>query len=291
MYRSSTLQGQPLIPTTSPTQLPRAAKEKDIEFKQDLKSRFELLNLKSPRFSLGSFSPSLKQPAPVHSTWLSDPTPPATPDPEDARQRGVDGRFPIPPGGTNTKERGKLCGLERRWFWGILAVIVVVLLGICVGVGVGVSQSKSNSSHNASSGGVTSSASVSSISTTATPTTATSSTATSTSTSATATSTSVGGVDCPAGNGTTYQVPGSTVQFLHLCGVDYSGDGEATDIKHVQTDSMADCMTNCAGTEGCTGCGWGYQDGDSLYEHTCWLKSGLKSSHTADSAWAFAILI
>lgn len=290
-YRSYTLQGEPLIPTTSPTQLPRAAKEKELHFQQDLKSRFELLNLKSPRFSFTSFGGTPKQPAPVHSSWLRDPTPPATPDPEQAAQRGgSEGRFPIPAGGKNIREKrsrdGRVCGLERRWFWILVAVVAVVLLGICIGIGVGVGQSKSSASHNTGSG---SSTAVSSGPATATETVTTGSTATSTSASATATST--GGVDCPAGNGTTYQVPGSTARFLHLCGVDYSGTDGATDIKNVQTDSMAGCMRNCAGTEGCTGCGWGYQEGDSLYEHTCWLKSGLNTPRTADSAWAFAVLI
>lgn len=290
-HRSHTLQGEPLIPTTSPTQLPRAAKEKELHIQQDLKSRFELLNLKSPRFSFSSFGASLKHPAPVHSSWLRDPTPPATPDPEQAAQTRGDGRFPIPVGGKSSRGNGQygtICGLQKRWFWGLVVVAAVVLLGTCIGVGVGVSQSKSNSSHDTGSSGASDGTTSSSGSVTVT-TTMTSS-ATGTYTSATATATQTGGVDCPNGNGTTYQVPGSTVQFLHLCGVDYSGDTEATDIKNVQTDSMADCMDNCAGTEGCTGCGWGYQDGDSLYEHTCWLKSGLKTSHVADTAWAFAIL-
>ncbi|KAI1852839.1 hypothetical protein JX265_009812 [Neoarthrinium moseri] len=286
-YRSSTLQGQPLIPTAFPSEI-RAAKEKDLHLQQDLKSRFELLNLKSPRFSFSSFSsPSVKQPAPVQHSWLRDPTPPATPDPEDARFRGGDGRFPIPPGGKNARDRytgGRICGLQKRWFWALIAVAAVILLGMCIGIGVGVSQSNSSSSHNAGSG-------VSANSTASSSTSPSTTTTTTTSTSASPTATSIGGVDCPAGNGTTYNVPGSTAKFLHLCGVDYSGDNEAKDLKNVQTDSMADCMINCAGTSGCTGCGWGYIDGDSLYEHTCWMKTDLKTGHTSDSSWAFAILL
>ncbi|KAH6647221.1 hypothetical protein BKA67DRAFT_663559 [Truncatella angustata] len=299
-YRSSTLQsGQPLFPPTTPTELPRAAREKDLRFQQDLKSRFELLNIKSPRWSLSSFSQSLGKPAPAQQSWLGDPSPPATPDPEAAAaagQRGGDGRFPIPAGGKNARETrrrrdGRICGLERRWFWGLVAVAVVVLLGICIGVGVAVSQSKSNSSHNAGAGGSSSSSSNSSTGTLATATSTGTTGSTASSTSASATATATGGTDCPAGNATTYTVPGSTKTFMHYCGLDYSGDSEATDLKSVTTDSMADCMANCAGTYGCTGCGWGYVDGDSLYEHTCWLKSDLKTAHKADSSWAFAVLV
>ncbi|KAF7514652.1 hypothetical protein G7054_g15127 [Neopestalotiopsis clavispora] len=290
-YRSGTLgsiQGQqPLIPRTpSLTELKQAQQEKE-----DLRSRFELLNLKSPRFSFTSFAPSLSKPAPVQQSWLRDPTPPGTPDPEEAGRRDGNGMFPIPPGGKNRRNGdGRIFGLQKRWFWGLLAVAAVVILGLVIGVAVGVSQSKANSSsHSSTSGGVGNGTDTSASSAAATATTTTGTTATTSTTSATATST--GGVDCPAGNGTTYTVPGSTVQFLHLCGIDYSGDDEATDLGSVQTNSMADCMDNCAGTSGCTGCGWGYVDGDSLFEHTCWLKSGLKQSHTADSGWAFAIII
>lgn len=293
-YRSGTLQGQqPLIPRTpSLTELKQAQQEKE-----DLRSRFELLNLKSPRFSLSSFATSsLKQPQPVQHSWLRDPTPPATPDPEDAGRRGGNGMFPIPPGGKNRRNGGdgRICGVQRRWFWGLLAVMAVIILGLVIGVAVGVSQAKANassSSHNSSNSGGAGSSSTGSSGTSAGATATTGTGTTATAATASATATATGGVDCPAGNGTTYTVPGSTVQFLHLCGIDYSGSGEATDLGSVQTNSMADCMDNCAGTSGCTGCGWGYVDGDSLFEHTCWLKSGLEQSHTADSGWAFAIII
>ncbi|KAK9794185.1 putative fmnh2-dependent monooxygenase protein [Seiridium cardinale] len=260
--------------------------------KEDLKSRFELLNLRSPRFSFSSFGASLKQPAPVHSSWLRDPTPPGTPDPEEAARRGGgDGRFPMPAGGKNIRERDRrdrICGLQKRWFWGLIAVAAVVLLGVCIGVGVGVSQSKNNVSHSTGSGGASGSTESSSTSATATATTTITSGSTATSTLASATTTSTGGVDCPAGNDTTYSVPGSTVQFLHLCGLDYSGDGEATDIKNVQTDSMADCMTNCAGTEGCTGCGWGYVDGDSLSSMSNNTFKAEQARAAASSRWLSA---
>ncbi|KAI0137089.1 hypothetical protein BJ170DRAFT_604486 [Xylariales sp. AK1849] len=279
-YRSSTLTGRPLIP---PEQ-----RAKGSEQEQEVKSRFELLNLKPPRFSFGSLSPSLKQPAPVYSSWLRDPTPPTTPD---EALEGSEGRFSIPLGGKTPREERRICGLKRRWFWGLLAVMLVVLIGMAIGVGVGVSGSQ-RTSHETGGGAQSSSSGTEGVSQTSiTPSATETTTVTATTTSSSSTATMTAGIDCPAGNGSTFAVPGSTVTFLHLCGVDYSGDGEAVDIKNVPTDSMADCMTNCAGTAGCTGCGWGYVDGDSLYQHTCWLKSGLKTPHTVDEGWAFAIMV
>ncbi|ROT37173.1 hypothetical protein SODALDRAFT_324822 [Sodiomyces alkalinus F11] len=73
------------------------------------------------------------------------------------------------------------------------------------------------------------------------------------------TTTSSGSLTCPESNYTLYSVPGSTILFLRLCGVDYS-DAAAENIRDVPTESMAECMRNCAGTFGCTGCGWGPLD-------------------------------
>ena len=111
--------------------------------------------------------------------------------------------------------------------------------------------------------------------------------------------------DCPAANGTTYTVPGSDKKFLRLCGVDYSGTGAAVDLSHLPTTSMDDCMNNCAGTSGCTACGWGPINssttntdrtgvtGGSGKDYECYLKSTLGSASKAkeaDSDWCFAIM-
>src|SRR5687767_5271811 len=65
---------------------------------------------------------------------------------------------------------------------------------------------------------------------------------------------------CPAANNTIYSVPGSDKSFLRICGIDYSGefggDARAKDIGVVITKNMEDCIVNCAGYPGCTGCGW-----------------------------------
>jgi hypothetical protein len=140
-HRSSTLTGDPLLSGSQ--------RGKDKEQEQEVKSRFELLNLRSPRFSIGSLGSSLKHPAPIYSSWLRDPTPPATPD---EAQEGGEGRFPIPPGGKTPREERGICGLRRRLFWGLLIVLLVILLGIAIGVGVGVSQSQRTSSHDTGAG-------------------------------------------------------------------------------------------------------------------------------------------
>lgn len=96
--------------------------------------------------------------------------------------------------------------------------------------------------------------------------------------------------DCPYINNTIYQVPGSTKNFLRLCGIDYSGGSEAVELAHKPTFSFEDCIGNCAGTYGCTGCGWGVLSGDEGADHQCWMKSNLTTDHKVASDWCFAIL-
>jgi hypothetical protein len=95
---------------------------------------------------------------------------------------------------------------------------------------------------------------------------------------------------CPAVNNTIYNVPRSDKRFLRLCGLDYSGMRGAVDISHVPTSSFAECMDNCAGTVGCSGCSWGPLKGDEKDEHRCWLKSTLQGSHEVETTWCFGIL-
>ncbi|KAK1750299.1 hypothetical protein QBC47DRAFT_426308 [Echria macrotheca] len=93
-----------------------------------------------------------------------------------------------------------------------------------------------------------------------------------------------------ASNNTLYYVPGSTKTFLQVCGIDYSGNGEATDLTYVYTGSMADCMNTCATYDKCTGCGWGPLPGDLGPPHRCWLKKDLRGAHEARDDYCFGIL-
>ncbi|KAI1371408.1 hypothetical protein F4677DRAFT_310236 [Hypoxylon crocopeplum] len=244
------------------------------------------------------------------STWLGDATPPSTPRQSDVRlddglDDELDQRFPVggaifppPLGGQKPPSEKRILGLRRTQFWWLLA-LVAILLVVAIGVGVGVGVSK-GVSHGSSSAAAAAAAS-SPVSTSTTPSSGMSTT-TSTSTTSVPSSTGMlsstptptgnteGKIDCPAANGTTYQVPGSNKQFLRICGIDYSGD-EAEDLRQVPTESILDCMKNCAGTSECTGCGWGYLEGDTGTQHTCFLKGNLKKSHEADVNWAFAVLL
>ena len=129
-----------------------------------------------------------------------------------------------------------------------------------------------------------------SSSSTTTPSPTTPGTPTSTGAGALPTPTGMHGSDCPQSNGTVFTVPGSTKSFLRLCGVDYGGQGEATDLAETMAGSMDACMADCAGFPGCTACGWGYIDGDAGSAYRCWLKTNLVKSHRARYDWCFAVL-
>ncbi|KAI1653726.1 hypothetical protein F4813DRAFT_243105 [Daldinia decipiens] len=263
----------------------------------------ELKNASRAYFAPSS-NPERRQRLP--STWLGDATPPSSPRPSDEGSSAGGDRPPAALRGQTPPGEKGIIGLKRTQFWWLLALISLLLVvAIGVGVGVGVGRGVSQSSNEAAAAvagagagagaGATSSTSLSSSSTTPAntgiSTTSTSSPSkTSTSSSSTPTGNFEGKIDCPAANGTTYQVPGSDKRFLRICGIDYS-DNESTNLRQVPTESILDCMKNCAGTAGCTGCGWGYIEGDTGTQHTCWLKGGLKKSHDVDINWAFAKLL
>ncbi|KAH9992687.1 hypothetical protein F4779DRAFT_609114 [Xylariaceae sp. FL0662B] len=236
-------------------------------------------------------------------SWLGDATPPATPRASVTRPRGVNAGAALPPeSGRSPSSETKIFGVRRSRFWIIVALIGLLLLvaiGVGIGVGVGVGAKASHESgsevpavaiSSSSSPAVTASASDTSPTSTS-QTEKSISSETTTSSNSSPTGGAGGKLDCPAVNGTTYQVPGSDRQFLRLCGLDYSGNGESTDLRQVLTEDMLDCMKNCAGTTNCTGCGWGYLEGDEGSQHKCWLKTGLKRYHEADANWAFAVLL
>ncbi|KAI2774483.1 hypothetical protein F4815DRAFT_397043 [Daldinia loculata] len=232
------------------------------------------------------------------STWLGDATPPSSPRPSDEGPSAGGDRLPAPLRGQTPPGEKRIIGLKRTQFWWLVALISLLLvIAIGVGVGVGVGRGVSQSSNEAAVAGIgaassssLSSSSITSANTGISTTSTSSPSKTSTTSSSTPTGNAEGKIDCPAANGTTYQVPGSDKRFLRICGIDYS-DNESTNLRQVPTESILDCMKNCAGTAGCTGCGWGYIEGDTGTQHTCWLKGGLKKPHDTDINWAFAKLL
>ncbi|KAB5546952.1 hypothetical protein GE09DRAFT_1223979 [Coniochaeta sp. 2T2.1] len=199
----------------------------------------------------------------------------------------------IPPPDPRSKStrHGPICGLTRRMFFIAVTIFVVLIVGIAVGVGVGVGLNHvgKHSIQNPPPAGSNSSSTQSS--TTTSPTTSIepgSSSSTSTSSSASTIPTAT--TDCPFINNTIYQVPGSPKTFLRLCGIDYSGGSEAVELVNKPTFSFADCMGNCAGWYGCTGCAWGVVNGDTGADHQCWIKSDLTTGHKVAPDWCFAIL-
>jgi hypothetical protein len=120
------------------------------------------------------------------------------------------------------------------------------------------------------------------------PTAKTNPSSTKTTTSATETPTNI---DCPGSNNTVYTATNSSKRFTRVCGIDYSGKGEAVDLGSVKTENMTSCIDACAKNDSCQGCGWGRMgDGDTGNEHSCWLKANLTKSHNATADWEFAIL-
>ncbi|KAG7110449.1 hypothetical protein HYQ44_010839 [Verticillium longisporum] len=230
-----------------------------------------------------------------------------TPEPQEKRRTGVGIDTPSDDEAGFGRWAGKarlnrrMCGVRAWVFWGIVALVLIVLTGVGVGVGVGMSSGGTSAAAAASEAEpssplsaspttsattelgtmtVESSPSASTASATPDPTTASAS-----SDAAFPTATSPGSLICPESNYTLYGVPGSSIRFLRLCGVDYPSQQGAVDIRTLWTESMAECMRNCAGTPGCTGSGWGPAEG------ACWLKKDLTTGSRSDQAdWEFALL-
>jgi len=98
-------------------------------------------------------------------------------------------------------------------------------------------------------------------------------------------------VTCPNdANNTLYVVPGSTKTFVRYCGIDFNGTDGAYDLSHIYTISMEQCMNVCASSDLCTGCGWGYIDGDKKGNYRCWMKNNLQTPHKARDDYCFAVL-
>ncbi len=238
------------------------------------------------------------------STFYREATPPGSShgEPEARPQETYDGRYDYvaPPAPLHVAPI-TICGVSRRKFCLFLSALIVAVV-IAVAVPVGVIFGLRNNRHTAdkSTGatryGVPASNKfviiltvLCSINLPTPSTTGTSSSiSTATSTAPSAASTSL--LPCPAANNTQYRVPNTEKTFKRLCGVDYSGVDQARDLGSVWTTTMQDCIFQCADFTGCTACGWGIIADDPGSEHRCWLKSGLKSSHSARAGWDFAIL-
>lgn len=240
-------------------------------------------------------------------TFLREPTP----EPTDRREkRGVGvggGYYEDEDGASDLRTERRVCGFRPVLFWGIVAVTLVVLVGVAVGVGVGVGMQKPSptvsdvtSSTSPTSTPDPTSSSSSDFKGTSDPTTTTdpsssSSSITSTTTSrdpAYPTQTSSGSLICPDANYTLYAVPGSPVRFLRHCDVDMGAGNSAADIRSLRTESMAECMRNCAGTFACAGAGWGPVGSGSGTDYWCWLKTSeaVDAGFANLKGWEFAVM-
>ncbi|KAK3330625.1 hypothetical protein B0H66DRAFT_69880 [Apodospora peruviana] len=166
----------------------------------------------------------------------------------------------------------RILGVRRRLFLLLLALGGLVLLGIAIGVGVGVGVGNQNHKNEASS------------TVNVTPTSSGSGTA------AAETGPVPAGAACPYYANTQYETP-SGKKFLRLCGVDYSGPGEAKDISSERTPTFLDCLELCAKKESCTGAGWGPMLPERPARTTCWMKNSLNLSHIAPADWNFGIVL
>ncbi|KAK4454717.1 hypothetical protein QBC34DRAFT_139557 [Podospora aff. communis PSN243] len=211
-------------------------------------------------------------------------------------------------GGMEEGQDGEPQSTRKRWalLIGIALVLIAIPIAIGVGLGVGLrNQALGGGSSSGAAAGASSSASPTGTSPNSIASSGTkivpSHSTTSTSTKSTGTSSSraiptatgaIPNLDCPSANNTLYTVPGMTKTFLHVCGIDYSGATGSTDLSHVYTSSMAECLNVCASYDRCTGAGWGFVSGDAVgaTSHRCWMKTNLGLSHTARGDYCFGIL-
>ncbi|KAK4458779.1 hypothetical protein QBC42DRAFT_233302 [Cladorrhinum samala] len=193
---------------------------------------------------------------------------------------------PPPRKGEGTNGRGLICGIKRKMFWIMLALVIfLVVVAIATGVGVGVAGRKGNASPQS------------------TPTTSPTTTTTSTRVyplplqTSDLSSPSGSEISCPASNLTLYYISSPSNnnnnnnnlnppsrRFLLLCGRDYNSKYGAVDMYSRRTDTMEQCVEACAAQQGCVGAGWGVQAGKA----TCWLKSRLGEAGWAEH-WTFAV--
>ncbi|KAK3998225.1 hypothetical protein QBC44DRAFT_354133 [Cladorrhinum sp. PSN332] len=211
-----------------------------------------------------------------------------------------------PPPATTSSEAQSV-PIKRSVALAILgALLLLLVLVIGLGAGLGVSQRNLSQANarlevmQAQIAGIPAVSPNTQTLSTSTPIPAPSTLATSTLTaSRTSTSTpspTAALVQCPGVNNTiytTYTSTGQQKRFTRLCGLDYSGEDEATDIANVKVNSLDQCIEACASRAGCTGAGWGVSSSDKADPlQSCWMKKGLKKSHDAKRGdWGFAVLL
>lgn len=134
-----------------------------------------------------------------------------------------------------------ICGLRRKTFWIVLAVVAVVVIGAAVGGGVGGALSNRSSASASASASASSSSGVSS--TAPTPTEPSSVSVT--------TTTLVGPTqtllrDCPSSDNTLYEVSfgADQFEFRKMCSIKLAGNGD--NVVSVKTANLDDCINRCA---------------------------------------------
>lgn len=177
--------------------------------------------------------------------------------------------------GPPNKKNERICGIKRTFFLILLAGGGLLLMGVAIGVGVGVGVRTKSDSDSAGA-----------IATSSTAPTKTTATATATS------SASAGPTNCPDVGERTYLTKNGK-KFLHKCGIDYGGEGEANDLTNAKTATFDECIEKCSTISGCTGAGWEdlQHDGEDKYRRVCWMKNDLQKSHTAEMTYSFASLV
>ncbi|KAK4162519.1 hypothetical protein QBC43DRAFT_77043 [Cladorrhinum sp. PSN259] len=297
VYRPSTRDSQrTFVPSHQPGDFPRdlrlshttsgAHSQASSPYYSDEKSVVEspvLGHATPPGFKLNSPIPTSPRQGSYWTERDLDPLPryPGTPI-------DIPATLEVPPIDDHTKSQGTICGIRKRLFLWLLGIGAIVLLVIAIGVGVGVGLG-----HQKQTGdNGTQPSAISNVSATSTTSSAASSfvlptTTTQTSTAPSATATGF----CPGMDNTQY-ISSTGKKFLHLCGVDYSGKLEATEIGNATTTTFKDCMELCSKKTGCTGVGWGIETDEKLNSKpNCWMKSGLNQSHSATPRWNFAVLL
>ncbi|KAK3363281.1 hypothetical protein B0T25DRAFT_34974 [Lasiosphaeria hispida] len=226
----------------------------------------------------------------------SGPVPPQYPGSPANSQRNVSGgemvlRRPRATSSGETLLPGRLLGLRKSMFWALIALGGLVLLGVGIGAGVGIASAsqKSNGNSGSAAAAQTTNRGSGTTRTTSRHTTATSHTSGRTGASGPEPTGTTGRNLCPNLSSSQY-VASNGRQFTHLCGVDYSGYGQAVDIGSIQASSFEECVNACAARSDCTGAGWGPGNNGNPSQ-TCYFKNSLNQAQRAGADWNFAVLV
>ncbi|TEA12235.1 hypothetical protein C8034_v006228 [Colletotrichum sidae] len=177
---------------------------------------------------------------------------------------------PLPLPKTPSGERRK-CGLRRRTFYIIMAVVLVfVVAAIAIGLGAGLAFAgrRKDGSSSGSSGFVPPSNppfppfGAGDFETTKTA-----------------------NITCPKSDNTTFAAQDNPARhFRFICGHDYNSGEGSIDLAQQNTTTTAACIDLCAAKSECVGAGWG----DYYGNHVCWMKSKLGRPNVSGN-WYFAV--